>query len=180
VVYFLFCVRWIFSLTWRNILLWNFPSCLKLIHEVALNCVHSVMWALRLAGWKFLSGLVDLRHVPQEDGVLTLSNLIFLPPTYSPALIYFGRERGWVACNYPTVLKEENRNMKSTACSVCWLKSVLHEEKRWEQENHNVGRGPTLWFSCSWRFSSCNMDFSQQIAQVVLFLFLFFSFKTVG
>jgi hypothetical protein len=37
---------------------------------------------------------------------LTLSNPIFLPPTYSPALIYFGRERGWwVTCNYPTVLK---------------------------------------------------------------------------
>jgi hypothetical protein len=32
------------------------------------------------------------------------------------------------------------------------------------------------------RFSSCSLDFSQQIAQVVLFLFLhvFFSFKTVG
>jgi hypothetical protein len=27
--------------------------------------------------------------------ILTLSNPIFLPPTYSPALIYFGRERGW-------------------------------------------------------------------------------------
>jgi hypothetical protein len=42
--------------------------------------------------------------------VLTLSNPIFLPPAYSPALIYFGQERGWwVTCNYPTVLKEKNR-----------------------------------------------------------------------
>jgi hypothetical protein len=128
---------------------------------------------------------------------LTLSNPIFLPPTYSQVLIYFGRERGWwITCNYRTVLKEKNINGKSTTCVICWLKSVLHEEKRREQENHNVGRkenhnvgrNPTLWFSFrptlrfshSRRFSSCSMDFSQQIAHVVLFLFLFFSFKTVG
>jgi hypothetical protein len=75
---------------------------------------------------------------------LTLSNPIFLPPAYSPALIYFGRERGWwITCNYPTVLKEKDRNRKSTTCATCWLKFVLHEEKRREQENHNVGRGPT-------------------------------------
>jgi hypothetical protein len=40
---------------------------------------------------------------------LTLSNPIFLPTAYSPALIYFGRESGWwISCNYPTVLKEKN------------------------------------------------------------------------
>jgi hypothetical protein len=61
---------------------------------------------------------------------LALSNPIFLSPAYSPALIYFGRERGWwVTCNYPAVLKEKNRNRKSTTCAICWLKSVLHEEK---------------------------------------------------
>jgi hypothetical protein len=39
---------------------------------------------------------------------LTLSNPIFLPTAYSPALIRFGRERGWwITCNYPTVLKRE-------------------------------------------------------------------------
>jgi hypothetical protein len=39
---------------------------------------------------------------------LTLSNPIFLPPAYSPTLIYFGRERGWwVTCKYPTVSKEK-------------------------------------------------------------------------
>jgi hypothetical protein len=77
--------------------------------------------------------------------VLTSSNPIFLPPTYSPVLIYFWRERGWwITCNYPTVLKEKNRNRKSTTCTICWLKSVLHEEKRRKQENHNVGRGPKL------------------------------------
>jgi hypothetical protein len=110
---------------------------------------------------------------------LTLSNPIFLPPAYSPALIYFGWERGWwITCNYLTVLKEKNRNRKSTTCAVCWLKSVLHEEKHQEQDNHNFRLCLTLWFSCSWRISSCSTDFSQQIAQVVLFLF--FSFKTVG
>jgi hypothetical protein len=41
--------------------------------------------------------------------LLTLSNPIFLPTAYSPALIYFGREIGWwITCNYPTVLKEKN------------------------------------------------------------------------
>jgi hypothetical protein len=40
--------------------------------------------------------------------VLTLSNPIFLPTAYSPALI-FGRERGWwITCNYPIVLEEKN------------------------------------------------------------------------
>jgi hypothetical protein len=40
---------------------------------------------------------------------LTLSNPIFLPTAYSPALICFGRDRGWwITCNYPTVLKEKN------------------------------------------------------------------------
>jgi hypothetical protein len=40
---------------------------------------------------------------------LTLSNPIFLPTAYSPALICFGRYRGWwITCNYPTVLKEKN------------------------------------------------------------------------
>jgi hypothetical protein len=74
---------------------------------------------------------------PQQ--LLTLSNPIFLPPAYFPALIYFVWERGWsITCNYPTVLKEKNRNRKSTTCAICWLKSILHEEKHWEQENHNV------------------------------------------
>ena len=45
---------------------------------------------------------------------LTLSNPIFLPTPFSPALIYFGQERGWwITCNYPTVLKEKNLNMNS-------------------------------------------------------------------
>jgi hypothetical protein len=34
-------------------------------------------------------------------------------------------------CNYPTVLKEKTwRNRMSTTCAICWLKSVLYEEKR--------------------------------------------------
>jgi hypothetical protein len=84
------------------------------------------------------------RTVYTNITTLTLSNPIFLPPAYSPALIYFGRERGWwITCNYPTVLKEKNINRKSTTCTICWPKSVLHEEIRAEQENHNVGRGLT-------------------------------------
>jgi hypothetical protein len=39
---------------------------------------------------------------------LSLSNLIFLPTAYFPALICFGRERALCfTCNYPTVLKEK-------------------------------------------------------------------------
>jgi hypothetical protein len=80
------------------------------------------------------------RHLPVR--LIQWSNPIFLPTAYSPALIYFGRERGWwVTCNYPKVLKEKNR--KITTCAICWPKSVLHEEKRRDQKNHNVERGPT-------------------------------------
>jgi hypothetical protein len=70
------------------------------------------------------------------DCSLTLSDPIFLPHAYSPALIYFGQERvWWITCNYPAVLKEKNRNRKSTTCAICWLKSsVLHEEKEWNRK----------------------------------------------
>jgi hypothetical protein len=44
-----------------------------------------------------------------KDIGLTLSNPVFLPTAYSPALICFRWERGWwITCNYPTVLKEKN------------------------------------------------------------------------
>jgi hypothetical protein len=83
-------------------------------------------------------------NISNKKWVLTLPHPTFLPPAYSPAVIYFGRERGWwITCNYPTVLKEKNINRKSTTCPICWLKSVLHEKKCWEQKNHNFGRGPT-------------------------------------
>jgi hypothetical protein len=124
-------------------------------------------------------------HVPDAfSWFLTLPNPIFLPPAHSPARIYFGRENvWWVTCNCLTGLKEKNinANRKSTTCAICWLKSVIHEEKRREKERHNIGWSPTL-FSCSRRFSSCITDFSQQMAQVVLFrfAFMFFSFKPVG
>jgi hypothetical protein len=145
----------------------------------------SVLFAFQLLGlnpFRFYVGPCPTLWLPCSrcfSWSLTLSDPIFLPPAYSPALINLGRERSWwVTCNYPTVLKEKNRN--STTCAICWLESILHEEKCREQENHNVRHSPTLWFSCSRRFYSCSRDFSQQIAQVVLFLFPFFSFKTVG
>jgi hypothetical protein len=56
---------------------------------------------------------------------LTLSNPIFLPPTYSPALIYFGLKRGWwITCPYymrksvgqaPTAERENKRNKKNVS-----------------------------------------------------------------
>jgi hypothetical protein len=63
---------------------------------------------------------------------LTLSKPIFLPPAYTPALIYFVRQRGWwITCNYPSVLKETSikRNRKSTTCAICWLNSVLQDTR---------------------------------------------------
>jgi hypothetical protein len=103
---------------------------------------------------KWLITGISRKKVKCESCGLTLSNPIFRPPAYFPALIYFGRDKGWwITCNYPTVLKEKI---------------------------HNVGPRPTLSFFCSRRFFSCSTDFSQQIAQVVLLLFLFLSFKTVG
>jgi hypothetical protein len=42
--------------------------------------------------------------------MLTLSNPIFLPTAYFPALLCFGRERGWwITCIYPTVKKKKHR-----------------------------------------------------------------------
>jgi hypothetical protein len=53
--------------------------------------------------------LVVNKIIQQTESPLTLSNPIFLPTAYSPALICFGRERvWWIICNYPTVLKQKN------------------------------------------------------------------------
>jgi hypothetical protein len=50
-----------------------------------------------------------LNKITTYSMYLTLSNPIFLPTAYSPALTCFGRERGWwITCNYPTVLKKKN------------------------------------------------------------------------
>jgi hypothetical protein len=52
---------------------------------------------------------------------LILSNRIFLPTSYSPALISFGQERGWwITRNYPTVLKEKNIQ-KQREYNLCYL-----------------------------------------------------------
>jgi hypothetical protein len=52
---------------------------------------------------------------------LTLSNPIFLPTAYSPALICFGRERGWwITCNYHIVLKEKSIE-KQKEYNLCYL-----------------------------------------------------------
>jgi hypothetical protein len=124
----------------------KFHTLMRLWH---FYCNRNDWWTSQLAAssfemfWlssEFWSMIKESDHgYGQYPSALTLSSPIFLPPTYSPALIYFGRKRvWWVTFNYPTVLKEKNRSKKSTTCAVCWLKSVLHEEKRREQENHNV------------------------------------------
>jgi hypothetical protein len=53
---------------------------------------------------KTASGTHQMLKEAFGEQALTLSNPIFLPPTYSPALIYFGREISWwITHNYPTV-----------------------------------------------------------------------------
>jgi hypothetical protein len=56
--------------------------------------------------------------------ILTLSNPIFLPLAYSPALIYFGQERGWwITCNYPSFKREKQKqkeyNLHYLLAKVC-------------------------------------------------------------
>jgi hypothetical protein len=85
---------------------------------------------------------------------LTLSNSIFLPTAYFPALIYFGRERGcWITCNYPTVLKEKNikkhkeYNLRYLLAKVCttWGKASDRLRQQANKSNKNrVRHLPTL------------------------------------
>jgi hypothetical protein len=58
---------------------------------------------------------------------LTLSNSIFLPPTYSPALIYFGWERGWwITCNYPSVLNKKNKQKEyNLHYLLAWKRKII-------------------------------------------------------
>jgi hypothetical protein len=85
--------------------------------------------------------------------VLTLSNPVFLPTAYSPALICFGRERGWwITCNYPTVLKEKNIEKQKeynllyllAKVRTTWGKASDKLRQRTNKRNKNrVGRLPT-------------------------------------
>jgi hypothetical protein len=85
--------------------------------------------------------------------ILTLSNPIVLPTAYSPALIWFGRERGWwITCNYPTVLKEKNiekqkeYNMRYLLAKVRTTRGKASDrfQQRANKRNKNrVGRRPT-------------------------------------
>jgi hypothetical protein len=78
-------------------------------------------------------------HWSDEKTGLALSNPIFLPTAYSPALICFGRERGlWITCNYLTVLKEKNiekqkeyslRYLLAKACTT-WGKGLTGSDSR--------------------------------------------------
>jgi hypothetical protein len=77
----------------------------------------------------------------------------FLPTAYSPALICFGRERGWwIACNYPTVLKKKNvekqkeYNLRYLLAKVrtTWGKaSDRLRQRAKKREKKHVGRPPT-------------------------------------
>jgi hypothetical protein len=89
---------------------------------------------------------------------LTLSNPIFLPTAYSPALICFGRERGWwITCNYPTVLKEKNME-KQKEYNLCYLFAKVRAswgkvsdklQQRANKRNKNrVGHLPTSEQNC--------------------------------
>jgi hypothetical protein len=109
----------------------------------------------------------SLKVLSNPNMLLTLSNPILLPTTYSPALIYFGRGRGWwITCNYPTVLKEKSRekqkeyNVRYLLAKVRTTREKASDRLRHraknatkpcrtssdigaEQENHTVGGGST-------------------------------------
>jgi hypothetical protein len=96
----------------------------------------------------------SLRQSNRNQRLLTLSNPIFLPTAYSPALICFGRESGWwITCNYPTVLKEKNMERKKEY-NLRYLLAKVHTtsgkssdrlRQRANKRNRNiVGRLPTL------------------------------------
>jgi hypothetical protein len=109
-------VKWLlYTVVCTIVISVKFPNTVSQLLQETLNTEHS--WFIAVPDLLVFCSI----------SILTLSNPIFLPPAYSPALIYFGWERGWwITCNYPTVLKEKNRNRKSTTCASCWLTSVLH------------------------------------------------------
>jgi hypothetical protein len=95
-------------------------------------------------------------HRPPKIAVgtpLTLSNPIFLSTAYSPAVICFGRERGWwITCNYPTVLKEKNLekqkeyNLRYLLAKVRTTRGKASDRLRqWanKRNKNRIGRLPT-------------------------------------
>jgi len=84
---------------------------------------------------------------------LTLSNPVFLPTAYSPALICSGRERGWwITCNYPTVLKDKKHKKQKEynplyllgKARTTWGKASDRFQQQANKHNKNrVGRLPT-------------------------------------
>jgi hypothetical protein len=109
--------------TMTNIHVPNRPIQLKapcLRHRKSIFKHSEIGW--RNSKWFKTTACYNNINIINQNRVLTLSNPNFLPPAYSPALIYFERERGWwITCNYPTVLKEKSINRKSTTCAICWL-----------------------------------------------------------
>jgi hypothetical protein len=108
-----------------------------------------------------------LKIVPFKPFQSNFSANRILPSSYLfiPAIFLQAQPREYNAQS-PVHIKTHGllRNRKSTTCAICWPKSVLHEEKRRtgsdsgagatktcqtssdigaEQENHNVGQGPT-------------------------------------
>jgi hypothetical protein len=85
--------------------------------------------------------------------LLTFSNPIFLPTAYSPALICFGREKGWwITCNYPTVLRDKNiekqkeYNLRYLLAKVRTTRGKASDRLRQRANKRNknrVGRLPT-------------------------------------
>jgi hypothetical protein len=140
-----------------------------------LDCIEIYMKSVGVKKW---AEERSLWTTIVKEAILILSNLIFLPTAYSPALICFGRWRGWwITCNYPTVLKEKivekqkEYNLRYLLAKVrtTWEKTSDRLRQRAnkrnkkpgrtssdigaELENHTVGRGPTQ----DWKVLNCNV-----------------------
>jgi hypothetical protein len=89
---------------------------------------------------------VKLNHWRKVRGLNPFQSNFSANRILPSAYLFWAGKRLVGYCNYPIVLKEKNRNRKSTLRAICWLKSILHEEKRREQENQNIGRSPILWY----------------------------------
>jgi hypothetical protein len=118
-----------YDVSWRQHVVSKRDYCVQGNHMLWLNLITVMCSSWRLTGMSSREHHAFCRFEVARSSTciagthLTLSNPIFLPHAHSPALIYFGLERGWwITCPYymrksvgqaPTAEWENKRNKKS-------------------------------------------------------------------